>query len=253
MPDRPPRTRPLTAPSYEARTSVEPTDLAVDDIVLEPVMPAAPPTAAPFAPSTSPGAASAASQATGYQRLAEGVRSLRTGGGTLNLSEHTLMVLGGIIAPLGLVIVLVGWYGAAHSPFLFQQVPYLISGLGLGLGLVFLGSFFYFAHWITELVKEGRAQSAAMIEAISRLEETVKQQAGADRLAGAGTGADVAPALSANGASATDLVATGKGTMAHRPDCVVVAGKPGLRRVTADEALESCKLCDPYAEPADVD
>ena len=96
------------------------------------------------------------------------------------------MVLGGVIAPLGLVIVIiVGWYGAAHSPFLFQQVPYLISGLGLGLGLVFLGSFFYFAHWITELVKEGRTQSAAMIEAIARLEETVKQQAGADRLAGA--------------------------------------------------------------------
>ncbi len=135
MADRPPRTRPLTAASYEARSSIEPDDVAVDDIVLEPIAPSAP--AASPGDGGSPGAAAAASQASGYQRLAEGVRSLRTGGGTLNLSEHTLMVLGGIIAPLGLVIVLVGWYGAAHSPFLFQQVPYLISGLGLGLGLVF--------------------------------------------------------------------------------------------------------------------
>ena len=174
---------------------------------------------------------------------------MRTGGGTLNLSEHTLMVLGGIIAPLGIVIVLVGWYGAAHSPFLFQQVPYLISGLGLGLGLVFLGSFFYFAHWITELVKEGRTQSAAMIEAIARLEETVKQQAGADRLAAASDGQGGA---SPNGATAADLMATGKGTMAHRPDCVVVAGKPGTRRVSADEGLLACKLCEPYAETADT-
>jgi hypothetical protein len=236
--EQPRRTRPLTVASVEAppsppasSPSASSDDLAVDDVVIVP-------------PTTRPGEASAASQATGYQRLAEGVRSLRTGGGTLNLSEHTLMVLGGVIAPLGLVIVILGWYGAAHSPFLFQQVPYLISGLGLGLGLVFLGSFFYFAHWITELVKEGRTQSAAMIEAIARLEETVKQQAGADRLAAAGDGDG---GVSPNGLTA-DLVATGKGTMAHRPDCVVVAGKAGLRRVSAEDGLVSCKLCEPYAE-----
>jgi hypothetical protein len=192
-----------------------------------------------------PGEAAAASEDSRYQRLAEGVRSLRAGGGTLNLNERLLMVLGGIVAPLGLVIVVIGWYGAAHSPFLFQQVPYLISGLGIGLGLVFLGSFFYFAHWITELVKEGRSQSAAMIDAIARLEETVRQQVGAERLAAAAevpvaSGASVP---SGNGA----LVATGKGTMAHRPDCVVVAGKVGLRAVSAGDGLASCKLCDPYA------
>lgn len=244
MADRPRRTRPLTVtpldpaasePAAAVPAPVPPDDLAVDDIVFmsQP-------------PSATAGAAAGASPSSGYQRLAEGVRSLRTGGGTLNFSEHTLMILGGIVAPLGLVIVLIGWYGAAHSPFLFQQVPYLISGLGLGLGLVFLGSFFYFAHWITELVKEGRTQSAAMIEAIARLEETVKQQAGADRLAGAGDGA---AAVSPNGSTA-DLVATGKGTMAHRPECVVVAGKAGLRRVSADDGLDSCKLCDPYTEAA---
>ena len=238
MAERPRRTRPLTVASLEEPPSAPPDDLAEDDVVVVPL-------------TASPGDAAAVSQASGYQRLAEGVRSLRTGGGTLNLSEHTLMVLGGVIAPLGLVIVIIGWYGAAHSPFLFQQVPYLISGLGLGLGLVFLGSFFYFAHWITELVKEGRTQSAAMIEAIARLEETVKQQAGADRLAGAFDGdRGIGEGLSPNGAAAGELVATGKGTMAHRPDCVVVAGKPGLRRVSADEELESCKLCEPYAESA---
>ena len=191
------------------------------------------------APAPTAGDAAAGSEASRYQRLSEGVRSLRTGGGTLNLSERTLMIIGGIIAPLGLVVVVIGWYGAAHSPFLFQQVPYLISGLGIGLGLVFLGSFFYFAHWVTQLVKEGRAQSAAMIEAITRLEETIKQQADT-------------PAAADGHVPHTNgfapLVATNKGTMAHRSDCVVVAGKPGLRRVSADDGLESCQLCDPYAE-----
>ena len=206
-------------------------ELAADDVV---VLPA------------TAGDAAATSEASRYQRLADGVRSLRTGGGTLNLNERMLMVLGGIVAPLGLVIIFIGWYGAAHSPFLFQQVPYLISGLGVGLGLVFLGSFFYFAHWITELVKEGRSQSAAMIEAITRLEETVREQAAADRLAGATSAGTTAAAAAVDG----QLVATGKGTMAHRPDCVVVNGKSGLRAVSADDGLAACKLCDPYAESA---
>ena len=200
-----------------------------------------------FVLSPTPGEAAANSEASRYQRLADGVRSLRAGGGTLNLSERTLMIVGGVVAPLGLVIVVIGWYGAAHSPFLFQQVPYLISGLGIGLGLVFMGSFFYFAHWVTELVKEGRSQSAAMIEAIARLEETVRQQAGAERLAAASDGALTATGVAVNG----ELVATGKGTMAHRPDCVVVAGKSGLRAVSADDGLASCKLCDPYADFSD--
>ncbi|MEY2588453.1 MAG: hypothetical protein QOJ67_437 [Acidimicrobiaceae bacterium] len=177
-----------------------------------------------------------------FQRLADGVKSLRVGGGTLNLGERTLMILGGIIAPLGLALVLIGWYGAAHTPNLYEQIPYLVSGGLFGLGLVFIGSFFYFAHWITELVKEGRGQSAAMIEAIARLEETVRQQAGADRAVAASTntnGSGPAPDRA--------LVATAKGTMAHRPDCVVVTGKSGVRHVGEADSLEPCKLCDPYA------
>jgi hypothetical protein len=184
-------------------------------------------------------------QASRFQRLADGVKGLRVGGGTLNLGERTLMILGGIIAPLGLALVLIGWYGAAHTPNLYEQIPYMVSGGLFGLGLVFIGSFFYFAHWITELVKEGRGQSAAMVEAIARLEETVRQQAGADRAVLASTnGAGTANAAEA----ARSLVATSKGTMAHRPDCVVVTGKPGLRAVAADESLEPCKLCDPFSE-----
>jgi hypothetical protein len=45
------------------------------------------------------------------------------------------------------------------------------------------------------------------------------------------------------------LVATERGTMAHRPECVVVTGKVGVRAVSAADGLASCKLCDPYAVP----
>ncbi len=42
------------------------------------------------------------------------------------------------------------------------------------------------------------------------------------------------------------FVATAHGTMAHLPDCVVVAGKRDLKQVTPDDGLVPCKLCEPY-------
>lgn len=177
-----------------------------------------------------------------HQRFAEGIRGLRVGGGTLKLNERILMVLGGILAPLGIIVVILGWYGAAHTPYTFEQLPYMISGGLLGVSLVFLGSFFYFAHWITELVKEHRSQSSAIVEALQRLQDELGFQAGADR----------ATAASSNGSSSTTstavLVATARGSMAHRPDCVIVAGKPNLRSVTPEDGLVACKLCDPFED-----
>jgi hypothetical protein len=67
--------------------------------------------------------------------------------------------------------VLLGWWGASKSAYDFEQIPYLISGGLLGLSLVFIGCFFYFAHWLTQLVKEHREQSQAILTALNRLIE----------------------------------------------------------------------------------
>jgi hypothetical protein len=179
------------------------------------------------------------------ERLTDGVRHLRAGG-RIKLDERILLLLAGIVAPLGLIAVLIGWYGAAHTPHLFEQVPYLISGGLFGIALVFLGGFFYFAHWLTTLVKEHRAQSAAVVEAIGRL-ETALTRAASPLVAGNGSAGPPPAAVPADDVA---LVATERGTMAHRPDCVVVAGKPAVRAVSAHEGLAPCKLCDPYAVTA---
>jgi hypothetical protein len=110
-----------------------------------------------------------------HERFLDGIRALRVNSSGSLLSERLLLVLGGIIAPLGLVVVVLGWWGASNTPYDFEQVPYLISGGMLGLGLVFLGSFFYFAHWLTQLVKEHREQSQAILAALERLAERQDQ------------------------------------------------------------------------------
>lgn len=104
-------------------------------------------------------------------RFAEGVRTLRIGRTSVVLSERILLVLGGILAPLGVAVVVLGWWGASQSAYEFEQIPYLISGGLLGLSLVFIGCFFYFAHWLTQLVKEHREQSQAILTALNRLIE----------------------------------------------------------------------------------
>lgn len=170
-------------------------------------------------------------------RFNDGVRTLRVAGASFRLEERLLMVMGGVIAPLGFVIVLLGWWGASHTPYVFEQVPYLISGGLLGVGMVFLGAFLYFTHWLTQLVKEHRTQSVTVLEALQRLTDEVARQ---------GDGRPAARGTSANGSlgdEPVELVATARGTMAHRPDCPVVAGKAGLRHVTADDGLSTCRLC----------
>ena len=174
-------------------------------------------------------------------RFSDGVRSLRIGGATFQLSERILLVLAGIVAPLGLVLVLLGYLGVSQTPFLFEQMSYLISGGVLGLALVFLGSFFYFAHWLTQLVKEHRSQSAALLEAIQRLQDEVVRQGEAQ-----GQGQVTTSSSNGHHPELDVVVATVRGTMAHRPDCVVVAGKADLRWLTADDGLSPCKLCEPY-------
>ncbi len=171
-------------------------------------------------------------------KFTEGVRTLRVGGATVQLSERILLVMGGIVAPLGLVIILLGYVGVANTPYVFEQNSYLISGGIFGLSLVFLGAFFYFAHWMTQLVKEHRVQSVAVLEAIQRLQEEVAK----------GREGEAAPMAQGNGhhPEIEVFVATAHGTMAHLPTCVVVAGKRDLQPVTPEDGLVPCKLCEPY-------
>lgn len=177
--------------------------------------------------------------------LAQDVTGIRVG--RWSMDERTLMVAGGVLAPVGVAVVIFGWVGAARTSNVYEQIPYLISGGLLGLALVFLGGFLYFAHWMTQAVKEQRAGAAAVVDAVARLADAVERQGTTLAAMAPRPPAALAPAQQmAPTRNGTDLVATETGTMAHRPTCRVVAGRPGLRPVTPGEELEPCRLCRPY-------
>src|SRR3954447_8101527 len=168
-----------------------------------------------------------------FARLSQGVRTLRSRAnfGRLDL---WMLVVGGVLMPLGVVLIILGWIGASRTPLPFEQTSYLISGGLLGLGLVIAGGFTYFGYWQTVRIRESREQAKDLTDAMIRLERLLAS--GATLGAGAGE-------RSATGAS---FVATPNGSIFHRPDCPVVTGRTDLSAVNPDKTkLEACRICTP--------
>ncbi|MBV9412944.1 MAG: hypothetical protein JO148_15235 [Acidimicrobiia bacterium] len=169
--------------------------------------------------------------------LAKGLAGLRRRAGMLP-TDKWLAIAGGVLMPLGVILVFIGWYGAAHTTRLFEEIPYLISGGLLGIVLSTIGAALYFGYWLTRIVA-GERQT---IEVLARIEAKLDS-------APAGSGVASAPRTGAAASTpAGTFVATRTGSMFHRADCPVVADRPKseLRTVKLPAtSMSPCKLCAP--------
>jgi hypothetical protein len=174
-----------------------------------------------------------------YTRLGEQVQRLRTRAGAGEL-DRWMLIIGGILMPLGALLIILGWVGASRTPLPFEQNDYLISGGLLGLGLLIAGGFVYFGYWQTIRIRESRQQARQLTDGLARLEAL---------LGGGATAAAVRPSPSgtaARGQADGAFLATPSGSIFHRPDCPVVAGRSDLNRVDpAHTRLEPCRICTP--------
>jgi hypothetical protein len=93
--------------------------------------------------------------------LAEGAEGLAGGRPSRLEDGRTLLTVSGAAMTLGLSAILLGWFGAARSTLVEEQVPYLISGGLLGVALATIGALVFFSHWLTVAVKEARQHEAA--------------------------------------------------------------------------------------------
>lgn len=165
-------------------------------------------------------------------RIAGRAAGLRSRAGVEGSRDRWLLVVGGALLPLGLLLVMIAWFGTSSTPLVFEQVPYVVSGGLLGLGLVVAGGFVYFSYWQTLLVRDGRAQQTHLGElsaAVLRIEALLAAQ------------------LAGQGMSRADrFVVTAKGTMLHRPECPSVVGSTSVREVPSDTpGLAACGMCRP--------
>lgn len=169
------------------------------------------------------------------ERLRIRAAGLRTRAGSADPGRRMLLV-GGILLPLGVLLVLVGWLGTARTPLVFEQVPYVVSGGLLGLALVVIGGFLYFSYWQTLVVRALRENQSELTASLLRIEGLLAASPSA--------GAAAAPPVQTG--PPDGLVATATGTMLHRPDCSVVVGRDRLRPVAPDApGMTPCSLCQP--------
>jgi hypothetical protein len=171
-----------------------------------------------------------------------------------NLGERWLFALGGALVVGGFIALIIGWEGASRTVLVAGQIPYLISGGLIGLGLVFLGAFLYFGHWVAVLVRESRERGAEDRDDLALVRQSIDElnrnlsglaTAIASGTAPLGASSNGRAPVRAGDETAPVLLATATGTLAHRPGCRALAGKEQLRSVGLDDGLKMCGLCRP--------
>ena len=132
--------------------------------------------------------------------------------------------------PLGIVIILLGYYGVANSIYDFEREAYQVSGGFLGLGVTFLGGFLYFGAWLARIAYDNQQASGRLADTLLVL-------------------ADVTSRAAATHEPAADVqalpVTAGDGTTLHRRDCALIAHRQDLHPGGGRTGLTSCRVCKP--------
>jgi hypothetical protein len=166
-----------------------------------------------------------------------GAAPLRNNG--YRILQVVLFVAGAVLLPLGLVVIVLGWYGAAHTPYAYDQLSYLVSGGLLGLGLTFTGGFLYFGAWLARIASDQRESSKKLSDTLLVLADVVSRSAVAANAPGAAV-----PAAERDPGGV--LVVAGQGSTVHRADCPLVAHREDLRPAGPDApGLTACRVCKP--------
>ena len=168
-----------------------------------------------------------------------GAAPLRNNG--YRILQVVLFVSGAVLLPLGLIVIILGWYGAAHTPYQYDQLSYLVSGGLLGLGLTFCGGFLYFGAWLARIASDNRDTAKRLSDTLLVLADVVSHSASAAQHGAAPT---TAPAAQRDAGAV--LVVAGSGRTVHRRDCSLVAHRDDLLPAGGDAPdLTACRLCKP--------
>lgn len=134
----------------------------------------------------------------------------------------------------GFIVLFIAWNGAASIDFVQGQVPYLISGGFVGLGMIIVGVGLM-------LFESGRRAGTKVDRKMDELSEVIKTI----QVSSNGSSKDhaMAEATFANG-----TVVVGARSY-HRPDCRLVEGKDALvyatQPVANEQGLKPCRVCNP--------
>jgi hypothetical protein len=87
--------------------------------------------------------------------------------------RQLMLLVGAVLMAVGFLAIALGWWGAANSTYVFQEIPYLISGGLLGVAMVAGGGFLFFAAWLVRMIEENRAASARLTQTLDRVDRAL--------------------------------------------------------------------------------
>lgn len=145
------------------------------------------------------------------------------------------MTIGVVLVAAGFVALFLAWNGAAGLDHVEGQLPYLISGGLVGLGLIGAG--------LTIAVVQAHRRETEVLSA--KLDELID----VIRTGGSSSEAFEVPAGPTAVPDDAPVVA-GRSTF-HVPSCRIIAGSSGLQAMSRDAAeargLTPCRVCKPAA------
>ncbi len=138
-------------------------------------------------------------------------------------------ILGLTFITAGFVVFYFAWDGAASINFAQGQIPYLLSGGFLGLGLVITGVALIFLSTV-------RSERQLMTDRFDEMARLLSRNLSRMQ-------------FSTNGTGSTSSQVVAGATTYHRAECKILEGKDGLTTVTIEQAvaegLERCRVCNP--------
>ncbi|MGY6020725.1 hypothetical protein [Streptomyces spinosirectus] len=150
-------------------------------------------------------------------------------------SVHPVLWAGWAALATGAVLCVIGWYGISGERYAERQLPYLASCTVPGAALIVAGAV---------LLTQGRNALAA-----TRVEELY----GLLVTAGSADSEESGPATAALPLAVSgDLLMVPGGTLWHRADCPLVAGKveavPVDTKLITSGELGPCPICEPTGD-----
>jgi len=141
------------------------------------------------------------------------------------------LIAGGVCIATGIAAIFLGWFGAAHTRDVTDQLPYLISGGLFGLALVVLGSALYFSYFVAQVHHASRRQQRALEQMLMSAGARVGTSDGEEGL----------------------VVTVPGGASYHRSGCPLAGGKDASPKPVAEaseQGYKPCAICEPSAAHA---
>ena len=97
--------------------------------------------------------------------------------------ERNYLVLAIVLLVLGLGLIFAGYWGASGTALLAEQIPYMLSGGFLGVGVMVVGAAMfvryslsrYLRYWLIRTIYEDRSQTDKVVDSLGRIEALLRE------------------------------------------------------------------------------